>query len=212
MNKRMFLKVLIFLPLFLGACGITEELEQAKNSVNDLKVNIETQTKNYQQLSLYLNEIPEAFTTDMEASPETGLFPEETGAIFDNYTLRQELHQEMVSQQKAIKKHKKSLDQIIKNNGADVDNAQLKLISNSLSIIISNFDSLSIYVETSIAQEIDFYADLPSDNMAEELSIVQRTYGAMDIISEEAEANNTYTLSLIKTFIKEAPKSKEKSK
>lgn len=212
-KKQIF--VLLLLPLlFIAACGITEELEQAKTNVANLKTAVMEQSDHYQQLSAYIEEIPEAFQTDRTEDPEMGLFADETGEVFDNFQLRQELHTSMTETQQKIKKIKKELERIVKKNGADVNNSQLTLISRSLEIVTSNFDSLSVYVETSVTQEKQFYDDLPmdDDNMEEELSIIQRTYGAMDIISEEAQANIDYTLSLINTFQKDAAKSKEKGK
>lgn len=212
-KKQIF--VLLLLPLlFIAACGITEELEQAKTNVANLKTAVMEQSDHYQQLSAYIEEIPEAFQTDRTEDPEMGLFADETGEVFDNFQLRQELHTSMTETQQKIKKIKKELERIVKKNGADVNNSQLTLISRSLEIVTSNFDSLSVYVETSVTQEKQFYDDLPmdDDNMEEELSIIQRTYGAMDIISEEAQANIDYTLSLINTFQKDTAKSKEKGK
>ncbi|MBP1041566.1 hypothetical protein I6N95_11165 [Vagococcus sp. BWB3-3] len=214
MRKKPLFGFLLLLLLFMTACGITEELEQAKTNVADLKSALTEQSDNYQQLSAYIEEIPEAFQTDRETDPAMELFIDETGEVFDNLQLRQELHSVMTKNQKNIKTIKKELDRIVKKNGADVNNGQLTLISRSLEIVTSNFDSLNVYVETSIAQEKQFYDDLPmeDDNLDEELSIIQRTYGAMDIVSEEAQANIDYSLSLIKTFEKEAAQSKERGK
>ncbi len=214
MRKKPLFGFLLLLLLFMTACGITEELEQAKTNVADLKSALTEQSDNYQQLSAYIEEIPEAFQTDRETAPAMELFIDETGEVFDNLQLRQELHSVMTKNQKNIKTIKKELDRIVKKNGADVNNGQLTLISRSLEIVTSNFDSLNVYVETSIAQEKQFYDDLPieEDNLDEELSIIQRTYGAMDIVSEEAQANIDYSLSLIKTFEKEAAQSKERGK
>lgn len=209
-NKLIF--VLLIPVLWLTACGITEELEQAKADVTDLTLSLTEQAKNYQELDNYIEAIPEAFIADLAVNPETGLFTEKTGEVYDNFILRQELASEMTDHQKEIKKIKKDLDRIVKKNGVDVDNAQLKLISRSLKIVTSNFDSLQVYIDASVVQEEEFYEQMPTDKMAEELSIIQRTYGAMEIVSEEAQANITYTLSLIKTFEKEAIKSKEHGK
>ncbi|WP_314060176.1 hypothetical protein [uncultured Vagococcus sp.] len=214
MSKKRLFSFLLLPLLLLTACGITEELEQAKNNVADLKSALTEQSDNYQQLSAYIEEIPEAFQLDREEDPDMGLFADETGEVFDNLQVRQELHSTMINTQKKIKNIKKELDRIVKKNGADVNNSQLTIISRSLEIVTSNFDSLSVYVETSVSQEQQFYDDLPmkEENMDDELSIIQRTYGAMDIVSEEAQANIDYTLSLIKTFEKDAAQSKERGK
>lgn len=214
MSKKRLFSFLLLPLLLLTACGITEELEQAKNNVADLKSALTEQSDNYQQLSAYIEEIPEAFQLDREEDPDMDLFADETGEVFDNLQVRQELHSTMINTQKKIKNIKKELDRIVKKNGADVNNSQLTIISRSLEIVTSNFDSLSVYVETSVSQEQQFYDDLPmkEENMDDELSIIQRTYGAMDIVSEEAQANIDYTLSLIKTFEKDAAQSKERGK
>lgn len=214
MSKKRLFSFLLLPLLLLTACGITEELEQAKNNVADLKSALTEQSDNYQQLSAYIEEIPDAFQLDREEDPDMGLFADETGEVFDNLQDRQELHSSMINTQKKIKTIKKELDRIVKKNGADVNNSQLTIISRSLEIVTSNFDSLSVYVETSVSQEQQFYDDLPmkEENMDDELSIIQRTYGAMDIVSEEAQANIDYTLSLIKTFEKDAAQSKERDK
>lgn len=214
MSKKRLFSLLLLPLLVITACGITEELEQAKTNVADLKSALTEQSDNYQQLSAYIEEIPKAFQLDREEDPDMGLFAEGEGEIVANLQLRQELHSNMLNTQKNIKTIKKELERIVKKNGADVNNSQLSLISRSLEIVTSNFDSLSVYVETSTIQEKQFYDDLPmeEDNMNEELSIIQRTYGAMDIVSEEAQANIDYTLSLIKTFEKDAAQSKERGK
>lgn len=214
MSKKWLFSFLILPLLFLTACGITEELEQAKNSVADLKTALTEQNDHYQQLSGYLEEIPEAFQADHDNDPDMTLFTNDDGEVFANLETRQTLHQTMRKTQKSIKNIQKDLERIVKKNGVDVNNSQLSLISRSLEIVTSNFDSLNVYFNTSVAQEKQFYDDLPmeEDNLTEELSIIQRTYGAMDIVSEEAQANIDYTISLIKTFEKTAAQSKEKRK
>lgn len=212
MKKIVSLSIILITSLTLAACGITEELEQAKEAVNNLKTTLTTQGQQYEELIANISEMPEAFAADLEVEPETGLFPEETGDVYRVISTRQELLATMTETNKEVTKLKKELQRIIKKDGADVDNKQLSLINQSLDIVISNFTSLEVYHATSEQQETDFFGDLPSDGLNGQFSIISRTYGSIEIVSEEALANLEYSLALIDTFEKQAPESKAKKR
>ena len=212
MLKKILFSLMCFSLVFLIACGITEELEQAKVSVKELKATLKHEETLYDELIANLSNISAALKEDLTAQPETGRYPDGEGAIYNNFEERKELLAEMTNLNQEIIKSHKELSRIVKKNGADVDNKQLTLINQSLDIIIGNFASLEVYTNLNETQADEFYRNLPAENLETQLSILHRTYGAIEIVSEEAQANIEYTLSLVDKFLAEAPKSKEKSK
>lgn len=212
MLKKIFLSLACLSLVFLVACGITEELEQAKLSVKELKSTLKHEESLYDELVANLSNISTAFKDDLKAEPKTGRYPDGEGEIYTNFEERKNILSEMTALNQEIIKSHKELSRIVKKNGADVDNKQLTLINQSLDIIIGNFASLEVYTNLNETQADEFYRNLPTENLETQLSILHRTYGAIEIVSEEAQANIEYTLSLVDKFLAEAPKSKEKSK
>lgn len=210
MTKGLKLLFFLFSLLLLTGCGLTEELEQAKNEVQALDTNLENQNDHYQTLSQLIELLPTEFEKDLKNIPEEALLTDPDGSVYRNVTLRQELKPKMTAEQADIKKKQRRLNTIIKRNAADVDNKQLKRLSNSLDIVMSNFDSLEVYQETIEKQEKAFYEDFPKDDLEEQLFIIEQTYGALDLVCQEAQANISYSQSLLKEFEHEAVKSKAK--
>ena len=212
MKKKLYLTVVLAMTCLLAACGITQELEQAKATVAELKVSLKTQEEHYTAMGDNVLSIPVAFQADLAQKPETDLFKDENSAVYDVITQRQELTKSMAEVEQHIQTAQKELQRLVKKAGADVDNQQLSLIDHSLTIILSNFASLKVYLDTSKQQEEDFFTDLPLANISSQLSILKRTYGTIELVSEEAQANLEYTLALIDTFEAQAAANKERRK
>lgn len=208
MTKGLKLLVFLFTTLLLTGCGLTEELEQAKSEVKDLNTNLANQKDYYKTLEQLIELLPSDFDSDVKKLSKEELLTNKEGAIYRNLTLRQELQPKMAAEQAQIKKKQRRLQTIIKRHAADVDNKQLKRLSNSLDIIMSNFESLEVYQTTITKQETAFYDDFPSDDLDEQLFIIEQTYGALDLVCQEAQANINYAQSLVKQFEKDAIKSK----
>lgn len=212
MSKKILLCLSIFAVMLLSACGITEELEQAKETIKQLKTTLTTQEDHYINLIDNIGEIPAAFEADLIAVPETGRYADGEGDIYDNLTERGELISQLADSDQAVIDSQKELKHLIKRNGADVDNRQLALVSQSLDIILGNYSSLEVYTTLNKLQVDEFYGNLPTDDLDSKLSILERTYGSIEQVSEEAIANIEYSLSLVETFLSEAPKNKERAK
>lgn len=210
MSKKILFCLTFVAVTLLSACGITEELEQAKATVKQLKTTLTTQEAHYNNLIENISDIPTAFEADLLAVPETGRFADGEGLIFDNLTERNELISHLTESNQAVIDSQKELKHIIKRNGADVDNRQLALVSQSLDIILGNYSSLEVYTTLNELQVEEFYGNLPTDDLDSKLSILERTYGSIEQVSEEAIANIEYSLSLVETFLSEAPQNKER--
>ncbi|MGX7058607.1 hypothetical protein [Vagococcus humatus] len=212
MKKTPYL-VLFFIPLLflLISCGITEELEMAKLTNTELTEQLTAQKKHYQTLEKLLQDLPEAIQQDQltlkEEKDETdSLYDNKEGEVYANYEKRQALLADMAQIQKEMSKQQKQLQKLVKKQGVDVDNKQLALIAQSLDIIFSDLNSINTYAESSFKQEADYFSQPLSEQTEEEATLIQRTYGSIHLLNEEAQPNIDYTLSLIKHFEKEARK------
>lgn len=211
MKKTPYL-VLFFIPLLflLISCGITEELEMAKLTNTELIEQLTDQKKHYQTLEKLLQDLPEAIQQDQltlkEEEETDSHYDNKDGEVYANYEKRQALLTEMAQVQKDLSKQQKQLQKLVKKQGVDVDNKQLALIAQSLDIISSDFNSINTYAESSFKQEADYFSQPLSEQTEEEATLIQRTYGSIHLLNEEAQPNIDYTLSLIKHFEKEARK------
>lgn len=207
--KRKWSTIFLFLSaLFIFAsCGITQELDESLASTKDLTSLIGQQEALINDLLKTVEKIQPSFEKDIDIQPKTGLFQKEEGDLYKNFTKRQELLKELTKGQKQIKQYQKEFKRISDKKAVDVDNDKLKLISSSLNIIHNNYDSLVLYMNTGFEQEETLYNNLPVDNLGEQASIINRTYGSVTMVAEEAVSNMEYTKSLIKQYEKEfAPK------
>lgn len=203
-KKILFISLLSSL-FFLTACGITEELDQAKTDLTTVQESILNQKKSYQQVNKIIATITADFNSDLKETKDSNLNATGTSKIFKNIDERKTLVAELDGENDRIQKLKKQLVSINQKNGVDVDHDQLKLIVNSLAILNSNFESFKSYSEASFELEDDFYSNLP-ENIEDQQSLLTRSYGAIDLIAEEAQANIDYTNKLIKDFLKNAAK------
>ena len=207
MMKKIVMALLMSCLFILTSCGITEELDQAKSNVAELKIALKTQSEHFKEMGSRITRINDALESDLNEKPQTGLFPDEEGLVFENYQYRLTLEDKITDQQKSIITLKKNLEKIIKQNAADVNNDELKLISDSLDIIDNNYKSLKNYCDTTFNKEEEFYSDLP-EKLDSKLALLERNYGAIYLVTDEGQANIKYTTDLITTFEKNAKKSK----
>lgn len=189
----------------LVGCGITEELEQTKSELTDIQEMLVEQKEQYKQINQAISTLTDDFNFDFKESHGKSLDPNGSSKTFTNIEDRKKLMADIEDKNKALTKKKKALSTLIDKNGVDVDQSQVKTIINSLDILNSNFDSLKSYTETTFKQEEEFYSHLPK-KMEDQLSLITRSYGAIDLIAEEAQANIDYTNKLIKDFLATAAK------
>lgn len=199
-------KITLFIGLILGcvilvSCGITEELEQSKKAVTELKTVLKEQEKDLDSFDLLVGNIIPTFKEDLETKAETGLFQTESGLLYENFTARQDLATEIAKRQKKIKSIKKELTRIIDKKAVDVDHQQLKLIVQSLTIILNNSDSFDLYATTGFEQEKELYDTLPVPNLEKQYNLIQRTYGSISLVTEETFGNIEYSISLIEQYL-----------
>ncbi|MBO0437828.1 hypothetical protein ACODGR_00170 [Vagococcus fluvialis] len=204
MRKTKLTILLITMLLFVASCGITQELDESITVSKELGTTLGEQQKVLKDLLANVERIIPSFDKDMEEQPETGLFNDETGALYKNYTARQSLYTDIESGQKTLKKLQKEIQRISDKNAVDVNHDKLNLISSSLQIIINNYDSLILYMDTGFEQEEALYTNLPVDNLDDQGSVINRTYGSVTMVAEEAKSNMSYTSNLVKTYEKEA--------
>lgn len=204
--KHKWSAIFLFLStlLIFTSCGITQELDESLASAKDLTSVIGQQEALINDLLKTVEKIQPSFEKDMDIAPETGLFQKEEGDLFKNFNKRQELLKELSKGQKQIKQYQKEFKRISDKEAVDVDNDKLKLISSSLNIIHNNYDSLVLYMNTGFEQEEALYSNLPVDNLSGQASVINRTYGSVTMVAEEAVSNMEYTKSLIKQYEKEA--------
>ncbi len=201
--KKKWLIILFISGLFLLiGCGITEELDRSKETVDSLKTALTEQKESFQTVESLLQKTNQLLDKKINTSKTADLFEEQEGNLYQNYSQRQLLLKKMEKAQKTITQAKKDLDKIISKNGVDVPNDQLSLISQSIEIINSNFESYQVYLNTSFDQEKRLYSSLPITNFEEQASIVGRTFGSISLSTEEATANINYSLGLIRSFNK----------
>ena len=199
--KRLWTVLLLISTLILmTSCGITQELDESLTASKELQTTINEQKNIMKDLLTNVERILPSFEKDMEENPETGLFNEEEGALYKNYNNRQDIFSELQAGEKDLNKLQKEISRISNKGAVDVDNDKLNLISSSLQIIINNYDSLTLYMETGFEQEEALYTNLPVDNWEEQGSVIYRTYGSVTMVAEEAISNMSYTLSLIKDY------------
>lgn len=209
--EKLTLFISFFTTLFfLSACGITEELDQAKTTLTTIQESITTQKQFYKDINRDLTNISSDFTADLKMAKGQKLDPDGDYKVFENITSRKNTLTNLNTENEETLKLAKQLDSINKKNGVDVDHEQLKLIINSLAILNSNYESIVSFSNTNFEQENDFYSDLPKD-IKPQLSIIKRTYGSIELIAEEAQANIDYSNSLIKSFLTTAAKNPELS-
>lgn len=200
MKRLLTLFCLSLAVIIFTGCGITEELEQTKNELGDIQRVLGEQKILYKNINKAISTLTDDFNFDFKASKGASLNPDEHGKTFSNIEDRKQLLADLETQNKELNKKKNNLDSLIKKNGVDVDHAQLKTIINSIEILNSNFTSLKSYSDTNFKQEADFYSHLPK-NLEDQLSLITRSYGAIDLIADEAQANIDYTNKLIKDFL-----------
>ncbi|HCM89382.1 MULTISPECIES: hypothetical protein [Vagococcus] len=203
-RKWVAISFLLSTLFFITSCGITQELDESLAVSKELNVVIGQQESIIKDLLKTVEKIEPSFEKDMDAKPKTGLFQEQEGDLYKNFNKRKELLDELVAGQKEVKKYRKDLKRISSKEAIDVDNDKLRLISSSLKIIENNYDSLILYMQTGFEQEELLYENLPVDNLTEQASIIDRTYGSVTMVAEESISNMEYTSSLIKNFLKQA--------
>ncbi|MEG0284955.1 MULTISPECIES: hypothetical protein [Vagococcus] len=201
--------LLISTLLFVSACGITQELDESLTVAKNLETTIKEQKDTMKELLNLVERIIPSFEKDLETEPEVGLFVNDEGALYKNFSSREELLTELQSGQKDLVKLQKEVQRISDKNAVDVDHNKLNLISSSLQIILNNYDSLTMYLETGFEQEKELYLNLPVDNLDDQGSVINRTYGSVTMVGEEAISNMNYTLNLVKTYQKEAVSQKK---
>lgn len=201
--------LLISTLLFVSACGITQELDESLTVAKNLETTIKEQKDTMKELLNLVERIIPSFEKDLETEPEVGLFVNDEGALYKNFSSREELLTELQSGQKDLVKLQKEVQRISDKNAVDVDHNKLNLISSSLQIILNNYDSLTMYLETGFEQEKELYLNLPVDNLDDQASVINRTYGSVTMVGEEAISNMNYTLNLVKTYQKEAVSQKK---
>ncbi|MGX7024199.1 hypothetical protein [Vagococcus hydrophili] len=209
--KRKWLAISFLLStlFFIASCGITQELDESLAVSKELNVVIGQQEAILKDLLKTVEKIEPSFEKDIDAKPKTGLFKEQEGDLYKNFNKRKDLLDELVAGQKELKKYQKEIKRISSKEAIDVDNDKLKLISSSLKIIENNYDSLILYMETGFEQEELLYENLPVDNLSEQGSIINRTYGSVTMVAEESISNMEYTLNLSKNFQKQASTTKK---
>lgn len=199
--KQLQTTVLLITTLFfMTGCGITQELDESLTASKELQTTLTEQKKIMKDLLASVEKILPAFERDMAEKPETGLFNDEEGALYKNFTQRQDLLSELQAGEKSLQKLQKEIQRISDKKAVDVDHDKLNLISSSLQIIINNYDSLVLYMETGFEQEEALYTNMPVDNWEEQGSVIYRTYGTVSMVAEESISNMAYTTSLIKAY------------
>lgn len=189
--------------LIFAACGITEELDQSKETVAHLKQNLEKQEKNYRNYQVLVDTIDTVFKDDQEAVTDEKLpFTEQEGSLYKNYKKREKLLQSMEKVNTDIQNTRKQLEKIVQQKSVDVPNNDLKHIAESLEIMESNFSAYEAFIKTANEQETRLYDNYPVDDLEVQRSIIKRTYGSVSLVTEESEANISYTLNLIDSFQK----------
>ncbi len=191
---------LISILFLFSACGMTQELDEALDVSKELRSTLTEQEKLTEELLNKIERIQSAFESDLESQPETGLFNEEEGKLYKNFTERETLLSSLKDGQKTLNSLQSEIQRIAKKQAVDVDNTKLELISSSLQIILNNYDSLILYMETGFEQETALYTNLPVDNLEDQGSVIYRTYGSVSMVGEEMISNMEYTVSLIKEF------------
>ncbi|MFW7431604.1 hypothetical protein [Vagococcus carniphilus] len=209
--KHKWSTIFLFLStlLFLTSCGMTQELDESLDLSKELSSVIGQQEALMKDLLKTVEKIQPSFEKDMDAKPDTGLFQDEEGDLYKNFTKRKELLDELTTGQKEVKKFQKEFKRISNKKAVDVDNDKLQLISSSLNIIHNNYDSLILYMNTGFEQEEELYNNLPVDNLEGQGSVIYRTYGSVTMVAEESVSNMEYTASLIKQYEKQAASTKK---
>lgn len=209
--KHKWSTIFLFLStlLFLTSCGMTQELDESLDLSKELSSVIGQQEALMKDLLKTVEKIQPSFEKDMDAKPDTGLFQDEEGDLYKNFTKRKELLDELTAGQKEVKKFQKEFKRISNKKAVDVDNDKLQLISSSLNIIHNNYDSLILYMNTGFEQEEELYNNLPVDNLEGQGSVIYRTYGSVTMVAEESVSNMEYTASLIKQYEKQAASTKK---
>lgn len=209
--KRKWSTIFLFLStlLILTSCGMTQELDESLDLSKELSSVIGQQETLMKDLLKTVEKIQPSFEKDMDAKPDTGLFQDEEGDLYKNFTKRKELLDELTAGQKEVKKFQKEFKRISNKKAVDVDNDKLQLISSSLNIIHNNYDSLILYMNTGFEQEEELYNNLPVDNLEGQGSVIYRTYGSVTMVAEESVSNMEYTASLIKQYEKQAASTKK---
>lgn len=209
--KRKWSTIFLFLStlLILTSCGMTQELDESLDLSKELSSVIGQQEALMKDLLKTVEKIQPSFEKDMDAKPDTGLFQDEEGDLYKNFTKRKELLDELTAGQKEVKKFQKEFKRISNKKAVDVDNDKLQLISSSLNIIHNNYDSLILYMNTGFEQEEELYNNLPVDNLEGQGSVIYRTYGSVTMVAEESVSNMEYTASLIKQYEKQAASTKK---
>ncbi|MDT2813830.1 hypothetical protein P7H60_13810 [Vagococcus carniphilus] len=209
--KRKWSTIFLFLStLFvLTSCGMTQELDESLDLSKELSSVIGQQEALMKDLLKTVEKIQPSFEKDMDVKPDTGLFQDEEGDLYKNFTKRKELLDELTAGQKEVKKFQKEFKRISNKKAVDVDNDKLQLISSSLNIIHNNYDSLILYMNTGFEQEEELYNNLPVDNLEGQGSVIYRTYGSVTMVAEESVSNMEYTASLIKQYEKQAATTKK---
>lgn len=209
--KHKWSAIFLFLStlLFLTSCGMTQELDESLDLSKELSSVIGQQEALMKDLLKTVEKIQPSFEKDMDAKPDTGLFQDEEGDLYKNFTKRKELLDELTAGQKEVKKFQKEFKRISNKKAVDVDNDKLQLISSSLNIIHNNYDSLILYMNTGFEQEEELYNNLPVDNLEGQGSVIYRTYGSVTMVAEESVSNMEYTASLIKQYEKQAASTKK---
>ena len=208
--KQLKMTILLITTLLLTtACGITQELDESLTVAKELETTIKEQRSAMKELLSLVERIFPSFEKDLEIEPEVGLFQQEEGTLYKNFTAREEMLTELHSGQKTLVKLQKEVQRISDKNAVDVDHDKLNLISSSLQIILNNYDSLTMYLETGFEQEKELYNNLPVDNLNDQGSVINRTYGSVTMVGEESISNMNYTLNLVKTYQKEVSNQKK---
>lgn len=209
--KHKWSTIFLFLStlFFLTSCGMTQELDESLDLSKELSSVIGQQESLMKDLLKTVEKIQPSFEKDMDAKPDTGLFQDEEGDLYKNFTKRKELLDELTAGQKEVKKFQKEFKRISNKKAVDVDNDKLQLISSSLNIIHNNYDSLILYMNTGFEQEEELYNNLPVDNLEGQGSVIYRTYGSVTMVAEESVSNMEYTASLIKQYEKQAATTKK---
>ncbi|MGO3731676.1 MAG: hypothetical protein ACTJHC_00720 [Vagococcus sp.] len=201
MKRKLSLTVFILISiLFLQSCGITQELDQSIEVNDALTSTIKEQELLLKDLIKTVEKIEPAFEKDLEIKPGTGRFIDQEGDLYINMEHRKKLLASLEKGKKQLTRHKKELNRIVSKEAVDVDNKKLQLISSSLSIIESNYDSCQSYLETGFEQEETLYTQLPVDDLPSQASILERTFGSVQMVAEETISNMEYTKNLVQEY------------
>lgn len=198
MNKKFkyFLLSTVLLVLF-SACGITEERDQTKDSLQILEKQLPKQKKNYETLRNLITKRHDAYTKEISTEKKQAFpYDKKTGTLYENVTERKKLSKKMKQIHTDIQKQRKLLQKIKKKKSADVPNDQVKELTQSLEIVENNYASLELYLATGQEQEDELYQNLKEATVNDD-TIIGRTYGSAAMVCEESEANIDYTLNLI---------------